>query len=178
MQQVTIHNPVAAMLERSPTAVRQLASRARGHLARRRPRYERDAIRRQAVASEFIAAVAVAVADLDRLMAVLTPDVTFVADGGGLVAAARHPLHGVQRVSQVILQLARRRPPGYGFGLRNVDGTVGIVITRHDGTADSVWLLDVADDEIVAIHGVRNPQKLGAFAASDRLPTDQPGQAR
>ena len=160
------HQEVAAMLERSPTSVRQLVSRARGHLAQRRPRYERDAIRRQAVADEFIAAVDGA--DLDRLMAVLAPDVRFVADGGGLVAAARHPLDGDQRVSHVILSLARQRPPGIRFDLRSVNGTAGIVVTRDDGTPDSVWILDVADDEITAIHVVRNPEKLRAFGATGR----------
>ena len=160
------HDEVGAMLDRSPTAVRQLVSRARGHLARRRPRYEPDVVRRQAVATEFIAAVAGS--DLDRLMAVLAPGVTFVSDGGGVVAAARRPLHGGQRVSQVIIQIARQAPPGYDFELRNVNGTVGIVVTLRDRTPDSVWILDVADDVIAAIHVVRNPEKLRAFQQSER----------
>jgi RNA polymerase sigma-70 factor (ECF subfamily) len=166
------HEDVGAMLERSPTAVRQLVSRARGHLAQRRPRYERDAVRRQTVATEFIAAAAGA--DLARLMAVLSPDVTFVADGGGLVPAARHPLYGRQRVTQVILQLAKLAPPGYGFDLRDVNSTAGVVITRHDGTTDSVWILGVADEEIVAIHVIRNPHKLRAFDEPAQLPAGEP----
>ncbi|CAN5919634.1 RNA polymerase sigma-70 factor [soil metagenome] len=152
------HDEVAAMLDRSPPAVRQAAARARGHLADRRPRYERDAARREQAASAFAAAVMGA--DLDALMAVLAPDVTFVADGGGVVAASRHPQHGSQRVAQVVLQLAARRPPDLSFALREVNGETGIVVLRGDGTTDSVWILHVADDRIAAIDVVRNPDKL------------------
>ena len=158
------HTEVAAMLERSPTSVRQLVSRARGHLSQRRPRYEHDTVRRAAVANEFLAAADGA--DLDRLMAVLAPDVTFVADGGGLVAASRHPLHGHRRVSQAIVGFSRRRPPGITLDVRSVNGTAGIVITRDDGTPDSVWILDIADKQVATIHVVRNPEKLRAFGAA------------
>lgn len=155
------HDEIGAMLERSPAAVRQLASRARGHLADRRPRYERDAARRAEVVRAFAAATEGA--DLQRLMAVLAPDVTFVADGGGVVAAVRRPLHGAERVGQVILHLARQRPTGWWFVIREVNEETGVVAMRDDGVADSVWILHVAGDRIAAIDVIRNPRKLRAF---------------
>lgn len=157
------HDEIAAMLDRSPPAVRQAAARARGHLADRRPRYERDAARREQAAGAFAAAVMGA--DLDALMAVLAPEVTFVADGGGVVAASRHPQHGARRVGQVILQLAARRPSDWSFAAREVNGETAIVVQRADGTTDSVWILHVAENRIAAIDVVRNPAKLTGLVA-------------
>ncbi len=48
------HGEVAAMLDRSPAAVRQVAARARGHLTDERPRYEQDVERRNAVTRAFV----------------------------------------------------------------------------------------------------------------------------
>lgn len=155
------HGEIAAMLERSPAAIRQAASRARAHLAQRRPRYEHSAQQREEVARAFVDAVAGA--DLDGLMAVLAPDVTFVADGGGVVAATRHPLHGAERVGQVLLQLARLRPPDVTFALREVNGETGIVVRRDDDAPDSVWVLHVAGGRVAGIDVVRNPDKLRTF---------------
>ena len=157
------HNEVAAMLERSPAAVRQVAARARGHLAGERPRYERDAARGEAVTRAFVDAVAGA--DLDGLMAVLAPDVVFVADGGGVVAAARHPQHGAARVAQVILSLARLRPPDWTFAARELNGEPAFIVRRADGTIDSAWILHAADGCVVRIDVLRNPAKLAGLDA-------------
>jgi RNA polymerase sigma-70 factor (ECF subfamily) len=155
------HDEIGAMIERSPAAVRQVAARARRHLADGRPRYERDADRRGEVVRAFAAAVEGA--DLDDLIAVLAPDVTFVSDGGGIVSAVRHPLHGAARVAQVIIALARRRPPDWTYQLREVNGESAIVALHPDGAADSVWVLHTADGRIAGIDVVRNPHKLGSF---------------
>lgn len=155
------HAEVGAMLDRTPAAVRQVAARARAHLAEQRPRFEADRSRREAVARAF--ASAVEGADLDGLLAVLSPDVTFTADGGGVVAAARRPLHGTDRVAHVILQLARRRPDGMVLAMREVNGEPAIVGTWADGRTDSVWVLHVVDDRVAAIQVVRNPAKLARF---------------
>lgn len=157
---------VGAMLGRSPEAVRQLTSRARGHLRDRRPRYERDGERRRAVADAFIAAVAGQ--DLDGLMALLAPDVTFVADGGGVVPAARHPQQGAERVAGVLLRIAGLATDDWSVVVREVNGEPGLVARRPDGTVDSVWVLHVIDDRVAAVHAMRNPTKLRAIAASLR----------
>jgi RNA polymerase sigma-70 factor (ECF subfamily) len=157
------HAEVAAMLDRSPAAMRQVTARARAHLAEQRPRYEPDARRRDAAARAF--ASAVAGDDLDGLLAVLSPDVTFTADGGGVVAAARGPQQGADRVAHVILQLARHQPDGMALDMREVNGEPAIVGTWADGRVDSVWVLHVVDDQVTAIDVVRNPAKLARFGA-------------
>jgi RNA polymerase sigma-70 factor (ECF subfamily) len=156
------HDEIAAMLDRSPAAVRQAASRARAHLAERRPRYERDVQRRNDVALAFMNAVAGA--DLDALIALLAPDVTFVADGGGVVAAARHPQHGAERVAQIITALARLRPPDWTFSVRQLNGETGICVHRADGAIDSAWILHAVDGRITGIDVLRNPRKLANLA--------------
>lgn len=152
------HDEVAAMLERTPAAVRQVAARARSHLAAERPRYERDTARRSAVTRAFVEAVDGA--DLDALMDVLAPDVVFVADGGGVVAAARHPQHGAARVAQVIVSLARQRPPEWTFEVRELNGETGVTVHRGDGTIDSAWILHAIGDRVARIDVLRNPVKL------------------
>lgn len=159
------HDEIAAMLERTPAAVRQVTARARGHLASERPRYERDAARRGAVTEAFVAAVAGA--DLDALMAVLAPDVVFVADGGGLVAAARHPQHGAVRVAQVIISLARLKPPDWTLDPRELNGEPGFSVHRPDGTIDSAWILHAVGDRVERIDVLRNPAKLAGLASAD-----------
>ena len=165
------HAEVAAMLDRSPAAVRQVSARARAHLADRRPRYEPDAGRREAAARAF--ASAVAGADLDGLLAVLSPEVTFTADGGGVVAAARHPQHGADRVAQVILQLARRRPHGMTLAMREVNGEPAVVASWADGSVDSIWVLHVADDRIadIAVSATRRSCDTSRAVVA-RLPLD------
>lgn len=88
-----------------------------------------------------------------------------------MVAAARHPQHGADRVAQVILQLARHRPDGMTLAMREVNGEPAVVASWADGEVDSVWVLHVADDRIAGIAVVRNPQKLGQFASRSGSPT-------
>lgn len=154
------HEEIAAMLDRSHAAVRQLASRARRRLAEDRPRYEADAARRRAVADAFLEAAAGA--DLDRLMELLAPDVVFTGDGGGVAAAARHPVEGADRVARFVLGLFRLAGKGpWELHRVEVNGEPGIVGV-HAGELDTVVALHVADGRVVGLHGVRNPEKLAA----------------
>jgi RNA polymerase sigma-70 factor, ECF subfamily len=159
------HAEIAAMLERSPAAIRQLAARARRHLADHRPRYEQDASRRQQVAEAFSAAALGG--DLGRLMEVLAPDVTFVSDGGGVVAAARKPLHGARLVAKAIMGIVRLAADDYTVSPSEINGQPGFVVWFRD-RVDSVWTLQIADDRVAGIHAVRNPAKLGAVGHRGR----------
>ena len=152
------HAEIAAMLERSPAAIRQLSARARRHLAENRPRYEQDTTRRRAVAEAFSAAALGG--DLERLMDVLAPDVTFVSDGGGMVPAVRRPLHGARQVATAILGFVRISTDDHVVRPGEINGMPGFVVWYGD-KVDSAWTLHIADDHVVAIHGVRNPAKLG-----------------
>lgn len=153
------HEQIAGMLDRSHAAIRKLASRARARLAEDRPRYERDTARRQAVADAFLDACAGA--DLDRLLTLLAPEVTFTSDGGGVVSAARRPVQGADRVARFVLGLFRQAGEGWTLRRMEVNGQPGLVAI-HAGEVDTVVVLHVADGRIERVHAVRNPEKLRA----------------
>src|SRR3954471_16114175 len=90
---------IAASVDKTPAAVRQIAHRAREHVAARRPRIEVDRAEREQVVDRFLDAVQTG--DLEGLLAVLAPDVVMVADGGGEVPAVRHPMAGRERVAKL-----------------------------------------------------------------------------
>ena len=141
--------------------MRKVAARAGGHLATERPRCGRDAARREAVTRAVVEAVDGA--DLDALREVLAPDVVFVADGGGVVAAARHPQHGADRGALVIISLARLKPPDWTLGARELNGEPGFTVHRPDGTIDSAWILHAVGDRVARIDVLRNPAKLAGL---------------
>lgn len=153
------YDEVAAMLDRSPAAVRQLASRARRHVAERPARFEPDADRRGAVGDAFLDACMGA--DIDWLLELLAPDVTFVADSGGVAAAPRQPVEGADRVARLLLGLAARVAPGTELRRVEVNAMPGIVAVV-DSRVDTVISLDVVDGRITAVRVVRNPEKLRA----------------
>ncbi len=82
-----------------------IAHRARVHVAARRPRVQVSRAEQEAVVERFLAAVRNG--DLQGLLDVLAPDVVVVSDGGGMVAAARRPIEGANRVAPVLGSLAR-----------------------------------------------------------------------
>src|SRR4029077_14087601 len=81
------YDEIAEALGESTSAVRQIAHRARGHVAARRPRVAVSRTEQRQVVERFL--VALTTGDLQGLLNVLAPDVVLVADGGGLAPAAR-----------------------------------------------------------------------------------------
>ena len=106
----TPYDEIAEVVGKSPAAVRQVAHRAREHVAARRPRMQVDRAQQQAAVEKLMAAVSTG--DVAGLVEVLAPDVVLIADGGGVVAAARKPIIGADKV---VAFLARARE---GLGLR------------------------------------------------------------
>ncbi len=89
---------VAEVVGRTPEAVRQLASRARRHVAEQRPRFDATADEHDRAVRAF--AHAIAEGDLDRLASALDPDVVWTADGGGRAVASLKPIRGAERVAR------------------------------------------------------------------------------
>ncbi|HUG85433.1 MAG TPA: RNA polymerase sigma factor SigJ [Euzebya sp.] len=152
---------VARMLERSPAAVRQLASRARTHVAQRTTRQRADREQARVVTDAFLAACAGD--DLDAIMGLLAPDVVFVGDGGGLAYATPAPVRGQERVARLVRGLWRvGMRDGLSVDLVEVNTEPGLWV-RAGTTTASVLVVEVADGLICAIRGVRNPEKLVGF---------------
>ncbi|WUH95381.1 RNA polymerase sigma factor SigJ [Streptomyces sp. NBC_00433] len=161
------HTEIAEILERSPSAVRQLAHRAREHVQARRPRHQADRQLQRRVTERFIAAALGG--DLADLMSLLAPDVTLWTDGGGKASAALRPVSGRERVAKVISGYAANRlPASVDIRYRQVNGDPSVVVLS-DGSPTAVMVveLDAADDRITDVYLVTNPDKLSGVAPHD-----------
>jgi RNA polymerase sigma-70 factor (ECF subfamily) len=158
------HTEISEILDRSPSAVRQVAHRAREHVQARRPRFQADPQVRLEVTEKFIAAIVGG--DLKALMEVLAPEVTLWADGGGKArAAGLHPVQGRDKIAQLIIGDADRRPiPSLGVQYRTVNGDPSALLLSGD-TPFAVIVLDLDGDQITGIFAVTNPDKLTHLAA-------------
>ncbi|MGH8929797.1 MAG: RNA polymerase sigma factor SigJ [Egibacteraceae bacterium] len=153
------HGEVAQVVGRSEAACRQLVSRARRHVRERRPRFEADPGARDRVAEAFLHATLGG--DLDALLAVLDPEVVLRSDGGGLVTAARKPIHGADRVAR-FLQGLRRSLAGLEIEPAQVNGGHGF-IARNDGRLVAVVALGIAAGRVTDLNIVANPMKLAGL---------------
>jgi RNA polymerase sigma-70 factor, ECF subfamily len=160
----TPYDEIAEAVGKSPAAVRQIAHRARDHVAARRPRMPVSAIEQRQAVERFLAAVRHG--DLQGLLDVLAPDVVIVADGGGLVAAARRPIEGAERVAAFLAGAARL--PDLEL---NVVWLNGSPAGRIDigGELDTAVSLAVENGRITRIYAVRNPHKLAGLDRAAEL---------
>jgi RNA polymerase sigma-70 factor (ECF subfamily) len=159
------YDDIAAAVDKSPAAVRQIAHRAREHVAARRPRIEVDRAEQQRVVDRFLAALQTG--DVQALLDVLAPDVVLIADGGGEAAAVRHPILGREKVARLLSRFQALAPQA-------AVGTVwlnGAPAARIDlgGALDTAVSLAIADGRITGIYAIRNPRKLARLDAEATL---------
>ena len=151
------YGEIAAALDRTPAAVRQVAHRAREHVAARRPRIEVDRGEQQAVVERFMAAVRTG--DVQSLLDVLAPDVVLIADGGGEAPAFRGPVEGSERVAALLGRFNAYAPDAV-LATFPLNGAPGGRIER-DGELETAISLGIAGGRITRIYAIRNPHKLG-----------------
>ncbi len=169
------HAEIAEVLGRREEAVRQLARRAREHVRERRTRFDADRDEQRRVTERFLEATSTG--DFGALMAVLSPGVELVADGGGKALAPRRPVRGAQKVARFLLAVATERktarflesvgsqPSGeVRVHLAPVNGEPGVVITAGNEPI-SALVLDVSDGLVQTIRLVANPEKLAGVRA-------------
>ncbi|MBR7832641.1 sigma-70 family RNA polymerase sigma factor [Actinospica durhamensis] len=150
---------IAATLERSEAAVRQLASRARKQVKDGSPRTSVDRAAHHQAVRAFTDAVVKG--DIIGLMKVLDPEIVWHADGGGIVRAAARPIEGADRVARLVLGLAAKFwDPAGTIAFVEVNGEPGLVVFHPDGTSGGVLGFTVADGLITAGYVVANPEKL------------------
>jgi RNA polymerase sigma-70 factor (TIGR02957 family) len=158
---------IAEAVERSETAVRQAAHRARNHVQARRPRFETDRATKREVTERFFAAATGG--DINELMELLAPEVTLWTDGGGKVRQALRPIEGIEKVAAWIAGVTKRPYEGVEIAdmsaeMVEINGSPGILITGA-GRVIATLTVDLdAGGRIVTIHNVANPDKLRAVA--------------
>jgi RNA polymerase sigma-70 factor (ECF subfamily) len=160
----TPYDEIAAAVGKTPAAVRQIAHRAAGHVAARRPRVRVSRAEQDAVVERFLAAVRGG--DLQGLLDVLAPAVVVVSDGGGVVAAARRPIEGAERVGAFLVRLVEL--PDFAAMPMWLNGGPAARFDV-DGELNTVASLVIEDGRITRIYAVRNPHKLSRLDEEAQL---------
>ncbi|WP_433684997.1 RNA polymerase sigma-70 factor [Nocardia sp. CA-119907] len=151
------YDEIAEAVDKTPAAVRQIAHRARAHVAARRPRGTVSPAETRGALDAFRRAIETG--DLQSLFDMLAPDVVLLGDGGGVVQAVVRPIVGADRVARLL-----------AVGLPRVTGAVSVepvqingspaLIVRIDGEIDNVVAARIDDGLITGLYIVRNPEKL------------------
>jgi RNA polymerase sigma-70 factor (TIGR02957 family) len=150
------YDEIAEAVDKTSAAVRQIAHRARAHVAARRPRgvispaETRDALEAFQRAAET--------GDLQRLVDLLAPDVVLLGDGGGIKQAVPRPVVGADRVAR-LLASGMGRIAAASIQPAQVNGYPALVL-RLDGEIDTVIAVRIDDGLITGLYAVRNPEKL------------------
>jgi RNA polymerase sigma-70 factor (TIGR02957 family) len=154
------YREIAAIIGKSQDNVRQLATRARRHLAQRRPRFQTTREQRDELARRFLQAVEHG--DLLGLEALLAHDVELTGDGGGKVPALARTLRGRSRVARTLIDWARlgARLPGGSLRPVEVNGGPAALYLDAQQRLLGVVALEVAGGQVTSISVIVNPDKL------------------
>ncbi|WP_029135828.1 RNA polymerase sigma factor SigJ [Nakamurella lactea] len=145
---------IGPMIDRSPAAARQLASRARRRVQGQPTAPDPDVVKQREVVSAFFAASKDG--DFDGLVAVLHPEVILRSDGGAARPKMTFTLHGAQDVAKQAFTSSRLSPfvhPAL------INGAAGVVVAAH-GKTMFVMAFTVTDSKIVAIDVLADPDRL------------------
>jgi RNA polymerase sigma factor (sigma-70 family) len=150
---------IARIVGRTPAACRQLASSGRRRIRAAHPPAAPSA-RQAAIIRDFKNAWQTS--DIATLVALLDPDATITADGGGLATAALHPIEGAEQAARYLAGIAARAPD-LTILERTVNGQPGL-IAQQNGAAVTVFAFDITGGHITRIWAIRNPDKLRPWA--------------
>jgi RNA polymerase sigma-70 factor, ECF subfamily len=150
---------IAAAVGRSESACRQLAVRARQHVAAGRPRFDADRRERQRLAAQFFDALSEG--NVDGLRELLAADVQLAGDSGGKAPALARTVVGAEKVARLLASVfpwltridVTMEP-------REVNGQPGAIFRDRDNKVLLTLALDVLGGQIQAIRTVSNPDKL------------------
>jgi RNA polymerase sigma factor (sigma-70 family) len=146
---------IAPIVDRSPAAARQLASRGRRRVRGAAPQPDSDLRRQREIVDAFLAASRAG--DFEGLLSVLDPEVVFRIDAGKMSALARPPVVGAQAVAEQIVSRGTRFAPHARPAI--VNGAAGAVVGREERPFAVVGFT-VAGGRITAIDLIIDPEKL------------------
>ena len=150
------YDEIADAVDKTPAAVRQIAHRAREHVAARRPREVVSPAETRHAMEAFQRAADTG--DLRELLDLLAPDVVFLGDGGGVARAVLSPVVGATKVAAV-LAAGLRRIDAAALQHVQVNGYPALVL-RVDGEPDTVVAVRLDGGLVTGLYAVRNPAKL------------------
>jgi RNA polymerase sigma-70 factor, ECF subfamily len=151
---------IAALLDKTQAACRQLVHRAKERVRQDRKRFEAPDAARARLLKRFTAALDAR--DEQALLALFAPEATWIADGGGRAAAARHPIAGAERIVKLVLGLQEKFFRGAAsVRLEAINGETGLVF-RKDGHIISIVAIATDGNRILDVYAIVNPDKLPA----------------
>ncbi len=151
------YDEIAEAVDKSPAAVRQIAYRARAHVAARRPRGIASPAETRAALQAFQRAVETG--DLQSLLDILAPDVVALSDGGGVKHALLRPVVGAGQVARLLAAGWWKRDAERSVEPVQINGGPGLLV-RVDGEIDGVVAVRVENGYVTGAYHVRNPEKL------------------
>jgi RNA polymerase sigma-70 factor (ECF subfamily) len=160
----TPFSEIAAMLDRTEAACRQLATRARRAVRDERPAPAATPDNHARLLQAF--GEAVASGNVARLAELLRADAVALTDGGGRKTAARNPIIGADKIARFFIGLAAKNA---GHEIRvepaMINGAIGALLYL-DGELDHTMSMAISGEKIAAIYIVRNPDKLRHLPAA------------
>lgn len=151
------YEEIAQIVGKSEANCRQIVSRARRHIAERRPRFEVSQTLQTRAVEQFM--YTLDTGDLQGLLAVMSPEVTWYSDGGGLPGIAKKPVHGAENVARFILNITRQAPDDVIHQLVEINGAPGVIVYVN-GKPFMTLSFDMDGRQIAAVYAVVNPEKL------------------
>ncbi|MEV6278251.1 RNA polymerase sigma-70 factor [Nocardia sp. NPDC051832] len=151
------YDEIAASVDKTPAAVRQIAHRARQHVDARRPRSTVTRSQTKAALESFQRALETG--DPQNLLDILAPDVVLLADGGGIKRATARPILGSDKVARYLAGGLGKVAGRYLFVDTVVNGQPALAI-HLDDEFDGIMTLRVEEGRITGLYFVRNPEKL------------------
>ncbi|MEV4395589.1 RNA polymerase sigma-70 factor [Nonomuraea sp. NPDC049607] len=154
------YDEIAGAVGKSPATVRQIAHRARAHVAARRPRGTASPAETRAALEAFQRAVETG--ELQGLLDILAPDVVALSDGGGVRHALLRPLVGAGNVARLLAVGWWRREGARGgrsVEMVQINGGPGLLV-RIGGEVDGVVAVRMENGYVTGAYHVRNPEKL------------------
>ena len=151
------YDEIAEAVEKTPATVRQIAHRARAHVAERRPREVASPAESRAALAAFQRAIETG--DLQGLLDILAPDVVALSDGGGVKQAVPRPVVGASKVARAVI--AGWSVVGAEASLEpaQINGGPALIV-RLGGELDGVFAVRVEGGLVSGLYYVRNPEKL------------------
>ena len=160
------YDEIAEAVGKSPAAVRQIAHRARAHVAARRPYGVVSPAETRDVLEAFQRAVETG--DLQRLLDILAPDVVALSDGGGVKQAMPRPVVGAGRVARLLAAGLGRIAAAAELQPAQVNGYPALIL-RLNGEIGAVISVRLDDGLITGLYAVRNPEKLSRLEQETTL---------
>lgn len=151
------YDEIADAVDKTPAAVRQIAHRARSHVASRRPRGIVSAAESRDALGAFQRAIETG--DLQGLVDILAPDVVLLSDGGGVKQAVLRPIVGSDKVARLLTAGIPRVAGQMSLEPVQINGGPALLI-RLDGEIDDIVAVRIDDGLITGLYIVRNPHKL------------------